>query len=83
MASSSKSLRAFFGPRPGSRVMSTSPGGYLPRSFSTAGMVPVSRSCRTFSSSVFPIPGSVVTVPARVSAAMDRGASRTVFAAVR
>jgi hypothetical protein len=83
MASSSNSLRAFFGPSPGSRVMSTRPGGYLARSFSTAGIVPVSRSWPTFSSSVLPMPGSEVTVPARVSAAIERGASRTVFAAVR
>ena len=63
--------------------MSTSPGGNLARSFSTAGIVPVSTSVRTFSSSVLPMPGSDVTVPSRASAATERGASRTVLAAVR
>jgi hypothetical protein len=81
--SSSNSLRAFLGPRPGRRVRSTSPGGYFARSFSVAGMDPVSSSETIFSSSVLPMPGSSVTLPSRVSAATERGASRTVFAALR
>jgi hypothetical protein len=63
--------------------MSTSPTGNFARSFSAAGIVPVSSSATIFSSSVRPIPGSSVTFPSRVSAATDRGASRTVFAALR
>ena len=83
MPSSSKSLRARFGPRPGRRVISTSPTGNFARSFSVAGIVPVSTSAWIFSSSVRPIPGSDVTLPSRVRAATDRGASRTDFAALR
>ena len=75
--------RAFFGPRPGRRVISISPGGYFARSFSAAGIVPVSSSATSFSSSVLPIPGSEVTVPARVSAATETVASRAAFAAER
>ena len=41
------------------------------RSFSTAGIVPVSSSAWIFSSSVLPMPGSSVTRPSRVSAATD------------
>ena len=66
--SSSKSRRARLGPRPGRRVISSSPGGYFARSFSAAGMSPVSSSATSFSSSVLPMPGSVVTRPSRVSA---------------
>ena len=55
--SSSKSLRARLGPRPGSRVMSIRPGGNFARSFSAAGIVPVSSSATIFSSSVLPIAG--------------------------
>ena len=76
MPSSVKSLRARLGPRPGSRVISSRPGGYFARSFSAAGIVPVSSSATSFSSSVLPMPGSDVTVPARVSAATDTVASR-------
>ena len=83
MPSSSNSRRARLGPRPGRRVMSTSPGGNRARSFSTAGIVPVSTSARIFSSSVLPIPASDVTVPARASAATEVGASRTALAALR
>ena len=83
MPSSLKSLRARFGPRPGRRVISSRPGGYFARSFSAAGIVPVSSSATSFSSSVLPIPGSEVTVPARVSAATDTVASRAAFAAER
>ncbi len=83
MPSSSKSLRARLGPRPGRRVRSTSPGGNFARSFSAAGIVPVSRSALSFSSSVLPIPGSSVTRPSRVSAETETGASRTAFAALR
>ena len=57
MPSSSKSLRARLGPRPGRRVMSISPGGNFARSFSAAGIVPVSSSATIFSSSVLPMPG--------------------------
>ncbi|HEV2777731.1 MAG TPA: helix-hairpin-helix domain-containing protein, partial [Solirubrobacteraceae bacterium] len=55
-----------FGPSPGRRVMSRSPGVYFARSFSAAGIVPVSSSATSFSSSVLPIPGSDVTSPRRV-----------------
>jgi hypothetical protein len=55
----------------------------LARSFSAAGIVPVSSSAWSFSSSVLPTPGSVVTRPSRVSALTDVGASRTAFAALR
>ena len=54
-----------------------------PRSFSTAGIVPVSSSASIFSSSVRPMPGSSVTLPSRVMAATERGASRTDLAALR
>jgi hypothetical protein len=83
MPSSSNSLRAFLGPRPGSRVSSTSPTGYFARSFSAAGIVPVSSSDMILSSSVAPIPGSWVTLPSRARAATERGASRTDLAALR
>jgi hypothetical protein len=46
-------------------------------------MVPVSRSAAIFSSSVFPTPGSEVTLPSRVSFATDTGASRIAFAPLR
>ena len=69
--SSSKSLRARFGPRPGRRVISTRPGGYFAFSFSADGIEPVSSSALSFSSIVLPIPGSSVTVPARVISATD------------
>jgi hypothetical protein len=42
MPSSSKSRRAFFGPRPGSQVISIRPGGNFFLSFSAAGIEPVS-----------------------------------------
>jgi hypothetical protein len=76
-------LAGALGPEPGSRVMSTSPGGNFARSFSSAGIVPVSSRATSFSSSVLPIPGSVVTRPSRVSAATPTGASRTALAALR
>ena len=60
-----------------------SPGGNLARSFSTAGIWPVSSSAWIFSSSVRPIPGNSVTRPSRVSAATEVGASRTDLAALR
>ena len=63
--------------------MSTSPTGNFARSFSAAGIVPVSISAWIFSSSVRPIPGRLVTLPSRVRAATDCGASRTDFAALR
>jgi hypothetical protein len=81
--SSSKSLRARFGPRPGRRVMSSSPAGYFARSFTAEGMSPVSMSATIFSSSVLPIPGSDVTAPLRASPATETVASRAAFAADR
>ena len=63
--------------------MSTRPGGNFPRSFSTAGIEPVSISATIFSSSVLPIPGSSVTRPSRAIAATEVGASRTALAALR
>ena len=64
-------------------MRSIRPGGNFARSFSAAGIVPVSSSARSFSSSVLPMPGSDVTLPSRVSAAIDIGASRTALAALR
>ncbi len=83
ISSSSKSLRARFGPSPGSRVISTRPGGYFALSFSAEGIEPVSSSVLSFSSIVLPMPGSSVTVPARVISATDAPASRIAFAALR
>ncbi len=83
MPSSSKSLRARLGPRPGRRVRSISPGGNLARSFSAAGIVPVSNSACSFSSSVLPMPGRLVTRPSRVRALTETDASRTALAALR
>ena len=60
-----------------------SPVGNLARSFSAAGMSPVSSSARIFSSSVLPMPGSSVTRPSRASAITDTDDSRTALAAVR
>ena len=65
------------------RVTSTRPGGYLAFSFSADGISPVSSSAISFSSIVLPIPGSSVTVPARVISATDAPASRIAFAALR
>ncbi len=53
------------------------------RSFSMAGIVPVSSRATVFSSSVRPMPGSSVTLPSRVMVATERGASRTDLAALR
>jgi hypothetical protein len=64
-------------------VISTSPGGYFAFSFSADGIEPVSSRTFSFSSIVFPIPGSSVTVPARVISATDAPASRIAFAAFR
>ena len=80
---SSNSLRAFFGPKPGSRVISTRPGGYFALSLSALGIVPVSSSVSIFSAIVLPIPGSFVTVPARLISSIDAVASRIAFAALR
>jgi hypothetical protein len=54
----------------------------LARSFTAAGMSPVSSSARIFSSSVLPIPGNSVTRPSRVIASTETAASRTALAAV-
>jgi hypothetical protein len=59
------------------------PAGMRARSFSMAGIVPVSMRAWIFSSRVRPIPGSSVTLPSRVMAATERGASRTDLAALR
>ncbi len=63
--------------------MSTRLAGNFARSFSIAGIVPVSSSAWIFSSSVLPIPGREVTVPARVIAATDDDALRTDRAPLR
>jgi hypothetical protein len=63
--------------------MATRPGGYLARSFSAAGIVPVSRRAWIFSSSVRPMPGSSTARPSRASSATEREASRTFLPAVR
>ena len=52
-------------------VIATSPGGKRARSFTAAGISPVSIRSVIFCSSVAPIPGSSVTRPSRVSAATD------------
>ncbi len=83
MPSSSNSLRARLGPRPGSLVISTSPAGNFARSFSAAGIEPVSIRSTIFSWSVLPIPGRSVALPLRASAATETVDSRTVLAAVR
>ena len=59
IASSSNSLRAFFGPSPGMRVTSTRPGGNLALSLSADGIVPVSSSAPIFSSIVLPTPAQL------------------------
>ena len=46
------SSRTRFGPTPGKRVIATKPGGILARSFSIAGIVPVSINARIFSCNV-------------------------------
>ena len=76
-------MRARFGPKPGRRVTSTRPGGYFALSFSADGIFPVSKSVRSFSSSVLPMPGSSVTRPASVSSSIDTVDSRIAFAALR
>ena len=48
---------------PGRRVIAIRPGGNFARSFSAAGIVPVSSSARIFSCSVLPIAGSSVARP--------------------
>lgn len=53
------------------------------RSAESAGISPVWISAVSFSSSVAPMPGSSVTVPARTSAATDPGAERTASAPLR
>lgn len=63
--------------------MASRPGGYLARSFSAAGMVPVWASATIFSWSVSPIPGSSVARPSRASRPTDTEASRTAFAPLR
>ena len=64
--------------------MSISPAGnFAAQLLDARGSSPVSSSASIFSSSVLPIPGSSVTLPSRVMAATDRGASRTAFAALR
>ena len=81
--SSSYSRRARFGPSPGSRVISTSPGGNFARSLTAAGITPSSASAITFSWMIAPTPGSSVARPWRASAVTDTGASRTALAALR
>ena len=81
--SSSKSRLARLAPMPGSAVIATSPAGKRARSLTAAGISPVSIRSAIFCSSVAPMPGISVTRPSRVSAATDRGASRTARAAVR
>ena len=63
IASSSNSRRARLGPRPGRRVISSSPAGNLARSLTAAGIAPSSASASTFSWIVAPIPGSSVARP--------------------
>src|SRR5205823_14766216 len=54
ISSSSNSLRARFGPSPGNRVISTSPGGKLALSLTAAGIAPSAESASTFSWIVAP-----------------------------
>ncbi len=81
--SSSYSSRARLGPKPGRCMTAIRPAGNFARSFTEAGMSPVSSSARSFSSSVLPMPGSSVTRPSRVRPITDTEASRTALAAVR
>ena len=64
-------------------MISISPVGNLARSLTGAGMSPVSSSARSFSSSVLPMPGTVVTWPSRVMAMIETEDSRTALAALR
>ena len=83
MPSSSKSFRARFGPNPGSRVISTSPGGYFALSFCAAGISPVSNRTASFSAIVLPMPDSSVTRPALAISSTDAVESRIDLAALR
>ncbi len=67
--SSCQSRLAVFGPRPGTRMISTSPSGILSRSFWSAFRSPVSQSSTIFASIVPPIPGICVAVPSSASRA--------------
>ena len=80
--SSSNSLRARLGPRPGMRVTSIRPGGYFALSFSADGILPVSSSTSIFSAIVLPTPASSVTRPWRASSATGCVDSRIAFAAL-
>jgi hypothetical protein len=71
--SSSYSRRAVFAPTPGSRVTWTRLAGNFAFSFAAAGISPVSSRAMIFCSSVGPIPGSSVTLPARVSSSTETG----------
>ena len=64
-------------------MIEISPDGNLARSLTADGMSPVSSSALSFSSSVLPMPGTVVTLPSRVRAMIETEASRTALAAVR
>ena len=68
MSSSCHSLRAVLAPRPGRRTISTRLSGTRPRSFSSAAIVPVSRSSPTFVAIVSPMSSSSVSRPCSDSA---------------
>ena len=68
---------------PGRCMTEIRPTGIFARSFTSAGMSPVSSSASIFSSSVLPMFGSSVTLPSRARAATDTAESRTVRAALR
>ena len=83
MSSSCQSLRAVFAPSPGSRTISTRLSGTRPRSFSSAAIVPVSRSSPTFVAIVSPMSSSSVRRPCSDSVQTDSAVSRKRFAALR
>ena len=84
MPSSSKSFRARFGPEAGQARHVDEPDRELrAQLLGRRDRARVEQRDWIFSSSVRPIPGSSVTLPSRVSAATDCGASRTALAALR
>ena len=74
--SSDQSLRAVFGPRPGTCITSTRPAGSFDRSLASACRSPVSESSTILASIVPPIPESRVAFPSRASCATGTADSR-------
>ena len=74
---------AVFGPRPGSRMKSTTSGGTAAFFFPSASISPVSTIWTIFSSIVLPIPGSSFALPSSASCATEPAVSRMRVAARR